>query len=78
MSTQLIDDVCLTDIDSNTAVLLDAQSQYPLIEISKSLDGIQVGGLMHSFPVFLSDIYVTLSDTQDKLLSKEQELNNLQ
>ena len=75
---QLIDELCLTDIESGNAELLEAQSQYPLIEISKATHGIQIGGLMHTYPVFLSDIYNTLCDTQNKLLSKEQVLNNLQ
>ena len=53
---QLIDELCLTDIESGNAELLEAQSQYPLIEISKATHGIQIGGLMHTYPVFLSDI----------------------
>jgi len=78
MDKQLIDDCVICDNNSNTTELLNAQSNFPLIEIAKSQNGIQVGGLMHAYPVFLSDIYISLIDVQNKLLNDEAKDSSLQ
>lgn len=77
-STQMIDDVSIIDHQDGLSELVDAQEKFPLIEIARAQDGIIIGGIKHSFPVFLSDIYVALDEIQEKLLSREQELNSLQ
>jgi len=78
MDKQLIDDCVIRDNNSNNDELLNAQSNFPLIEIAKAHNGIQVGGLMHLYPVFLSDVYISLIDIQNKLLNDEAKDSSLQ
>jgi hypothetical protein len=66
------------DNNDKTADLLEAQKQFPLIEIARDIDGIMIGGIKLPFPTALSDIYCTLVDIQEALLEKEAEVVPLQ
>lgn len=59
------------DTEQLTIDLLEAAQRYPLIEIAKSEFGVTIGGIGLHFPFSLSDIYASLLDTQNYLLSQE-------
>ncbi len=77
MNSQLIHECAITDVNSTIAELIEAQSAFPLIEISRKQEGINVGGILHTYPTSLSDIYVSLNQTQEYLLTLEQKGSSL-
>lgn len=75
---ELIAEVAITDQTGKTSQLLKAQSEYPLIEISRTNTGLVLGGLHLAYPAFLSDVYEILNDINQELLKVELNDSSLQ